>query len=94
MKDLDKYIGLQKLYLLQQGGVDNWEWYYESIEDYGDIETDMDLLYALESGGVDNWSWYSESLEHFFEWRSHVREHWNTNDYMDYDEFVETLQDD
>lgn len=97
----DQYIDSQKLLLLQQGGVHYWDWYEKSISDYEknseyeiDGVNDLNLLYALESNGVNNWSCYGKSLGHFFDWRRHVREHWSTGDYMSYDEFVETLQDD
>lgn len=80
-----------KMSLLRSGGVDNWTWYSESIEQFEDdnyeIEDDSDLLCALENGGVDNWEWYSESLGHFSEWEEHVNEFYGTDDYLDYEDF-------
>lgn len=80
-----------KLSLLQAGGVDNWTWYNASIdqfeEDNYEIEDDSDLLCALENGGVDNWEWYSESIGHYHEWEDHVNEFYDTDDYLDYEDF-------
>ena len=80
-----------KISLLQAGGVDNWTWYSESIEQFEndnyEIEDDADLLCALENGGVDNWEWYSESLGHYPEWEDHVNEFYETDNYLDYEDF-------
>ena len=85
-----------KISLLRAGGVDNWIWYSESIEQFEtdnyEIEDDSDLLCALENGGVDNWEWYSESIEYYPEWEDHVNEFYDTDDYLDYEDFVIDLQ--
>lgn len=85
-----------KISLLQAGGVDNWTWYSESIEQFEndnyEIEDDADLLCALENGGVDNWEWYSESLGHYPEWEDHVNEFYETDNYLDYEDFVIELE--
>ena len=52
-----------------------------------EIEDDADLLCALENGGVDNWEWYSESLGHYPEWEDHVNEFYETDNYLDYEDF-------
>lgn len=82
-----------KLYLLECGGVDNWEWYGESLSGYAEMNDmdvsdfdDDDKLYALEAGGVDNWDWYGESLNHYSDWVMHVQ---MTKDYMSYEEYAE-----
>lgn len=58
---------------LEFGGVDNWNYYDESISNFRD-EYDIpedetlspeDKLYALQIGGVDNWTYYSDSIENY-----------------------------
>ena len=53
--------------LLEAGGVYNWRWYDEALEDYnetGDPAVDNSAwLSCLDGGGVDNWEWYYDSLE-------------------------------
>lgn len=84
-RKVTKFIDGVKLELLKLGGVDEWEWYSESISDYmewnkiedsGELD-DEDLLNALESGGVDNWDFYGESLGEFGEWVDYVKEQYN-----------------
>lgn len=50
---------------LETSGVDNWEWYDESLSELGDDPTDLEVLQALETGGVDNWTWYGEALDEY-----------------------------
>lgn len=63
---------------LSAGGVDNWEWYSESLEDHlqgsPDTCSNEEWLNALENGGVDNWSWYGDSLEQFWRYEEHLNE--------------------
>lgn len=80
------FVNETKLMLLEEGGVDNWEWYGESVNNYAEMiddpEADLDsaeLLCALENGGVDNWEWYGESLREFGEWRDYVNEYVEAN---------------
>lgn len=94
--EMQEYINSTKWYLLQAGGVDNWTWYGESINDWEEqtgceCETDEDILNALENGGVDNWEWYCESLEGFWEWKDHVKEKWGTKELLDFDTFKATV---
>jgi hypothetical protein len=84
-----------KLYLLECGGVDNWEGYDDALSAYAEMNDmdssdfdDEDKLYALEAGGVDNWDWYGESLNHYFDWVMHVQ---MTKDYMSYEEYAEHI---
>lgn len=89
-------IDSTKLELLEAGGVDNWGWYGESIQQFremNDIDDDEDLdtsdiLSALENGGVDNWDWYGESLDRFYEWTEHAEKFYGTDKFMDYYEFI------
>lgn len=63
-------------YLLENGGVDNWEWYDESLKEHGitgdDNVDNADWLRCLENGGVDNWTWYDESLRSFSEYSDYI----------------------
>jgi hypothetical protein len=67
-----------KMTLLSNGGVDNWDWYGQSLEDYGyeevadPYEDAANWLSALEAGGVDNWDWYGESLTGFYEYEEYL----------------------
>lgn len=87
-----------RMILLDHGGVDNWTWYSESIQQWEEdndreVEDDEDRLYALEQGGVDNWEWYGESLEGYYDWTEHVEEHWEKGDFMDFWEYKEKVYD-
>lgn len=74
----DTLVAIAEATLLVNGGVDNWEWYSESLSDAGyEPQTDegedaIAFLNALEAGGVDNWDWYSESLSGLFEYREYL----------------------
>lgn len=86
-----------KISLLRAGGVDNWIWYSESIQQWEEdndceIEDDSDLLNALENGGVDNWDWYGESLDHYFSWVDHVEEFYGTDEFLDYDDYATKME--
>jgi hypothetical protein len=67
-----------KMTLLSNGGVDNWDWYGQSLEDYGyeevadPYEDAANWLSALEAGGVDNWDWYGESLTGLYEYEEYL----------------------
>jgi hypothetical protein len=65
-----------KVSLLLAGGVDNWDWYGESLENYEEssdpYEDDANFLNALEIGGVDNWEWYGESLTGLREYEEYL----------------------
>lgn len=55
----------QLLSALYAAGVDNWDWYSESLSTLSDPDTatDLEILNALENGGVDNWEWYDIALD-------------------------------
>lgn len=80
---VDNLVTIATVDLLVQGGVDNWDWYGESLENAGytaDTDPVVDaenFLSALQNGGVDNWDWYGESLTGLDE----------------YEEYLEDLQD-
>jgi len=65
-----------KVSLLLAGGVDNWDWYGDSLENYEEssdpYEDDANFLNALEIGGVDNWEWYGESLTGLREYEEYL----------------------
>jgi len=49
-----------RLNALYAAGIDNWEWYDESLSDLSDDASAEEVWNALEAGGVDNWEWYSQ----------------------------------
>lgn len=67
-EDVTEIMAPLRQRLLLAGGVDNWDWYAESLADGGyghrdDPVTDaQDWLRALYAGGVYNWAWHDESL--------------------------------
>ncbi len=73
---VDEIITITRAALLRDGGVDDWEWYGDSIDayvpsdnEYEDAESFLNALYA---GGVDDWEWYSESLEGLDEYEDYL----------------------
>lgn len=85
-------IKLARLTVIQYGGVDNWDWFGESLsdadlaeqpEDMTDEEYDLAVFDALDNGGVDNWDGYGFAFDEF---------RWD--DYLDYvDEYEGDLAD-
>jgi hypothetical protein len=75
---VDALTDVAKMTLLSNGGVDNWDWYGQSLEDYGyeevadPYEDAANWLSALEAGGVDNWDWYGESLTGLYEYEEYL----------------------
>jgi hypothetical protein len=78
--DVDTLVSLAKLDLLMSNGVDNWDWYYDSLEDAGyessddSVEDSLNLLNALEMGGVDNWDGYDDSIAGLSEYHDYLDE--------------------
>lgn len=68
------FLAEQELMLLEAGGVTNWDWYENALEDgeCGDYADAADVINALDAAGVDNWTWYEESLRDFPEYRDYV----------------------
>lgn len=68
MPTVEQLVTLARVSLLEQGGVDNWEWYSESLENYGYVKSEDEFedaenfLEALREGGVTNWDWYGDSI--------------------------------
>lgn len=68
MPTVEQLVTFAQVSLLEAGGVDNWEWYSESLENYGYVKSDDELedaenlLEALRQGGVTNWDWYGDSI--------------------------------
>lgn len=98
---INKYLDELKLSLLESYGVDNWSWYYESLNDFCENnelerdELDAELtLDALEAGGVDNWSGYGDALNGFSEYSDYVREMASAGkEYVDFDDYLAILAD-
>lgn len=90
----DDYLGLTKMELLIDGGVDNWEGYAESTRgwkwsDYNNSTTaHIELLSLLEDGGVDNWEGYDETLGIFRGYSEYVEE---TDNFVSFEEWLSTL---
>lgn len=78
------------LSLLDQGGVDNWSWYGESLQE-ADVNpcdnTPSEVLAALEAGGVDNWSFYGEAIGEYPDYEDYVLA-LAEGDYLSYDEWL------
>ena len=78
--DVDTLVSLAKLDLLVNNGVDNWDWYADSLEDAGYeasddyVEDSLNFLNALEAGGVDNWDGYDDSLDGLSEYADYLDE--------------------
>lgn len=56
---IDLLASAYKLEALEFGGVNNWEWYYESLKDYFDNEADTDFYKELKE---------EDKLLDFHEW--------------------------
>lgn len=83
---------LDSLYLdlLSFGGVENWEWYSESLSDVPDDADNYTVIAALQAGGVDNWEWYDEALGEFSYYSDHVKE--RPTDYLSYEDWVDAVE--
>lgn len=64
---IKKLLVIAEAEALERGGVDNWDFYSDALEEYGyeyssdDYTNSYDLLNALRNNGVDNWEWYDAS---------------------------------
>lgn len=78
MPTVEQLVTLAHVSLLEEGGVDNWEWYSESLENYGyvksadEFEDAENLLEALRQGGVTNWDWYGDSVDGLNEYKEYL----------------------
>lgn len=95
--DKQELLDNLKLQLLEAGGVDNWEFYSEAIEQFKkdnnfDEEEPLEgvfLLKALENSGVNNWIFYSEALENYFDYEDYLL--YEAGDtFLSYLQFLET----
>lgn len=77
--------------LLERGGVDNWEWYSDSLENISEDADISEIVNALRSGGVDDWTWHDESIEKFPDYEDYV-ETFTDDSYLSYDEWVKFNQ--
>lgn len=98
--DVDEYeptaediVAVAEEMLLINGGVDNWEWYGDSLEDNNYItsankyEDAKNFLQALENGGVDNWEWYGESVRDLAGYQDYVESLSKPSSALDYYEW-------
>ena len=78
MPTVEQLVTLAHVSLLEEGGVDNWEWYSESLENYGYVKSADEfedaeyLLEALRQGGVTNWDWYGDSVDGLNEYKEYL----------------------
>lgn len=85
MPTVEQLVTLARVSLLEQGGVDNWEWYSESLENYGYVKSEdvfedaENFLEALRQGGVTNWDWYGDSLAGLDEYEEYLESLPNLN---------------
>lgn len=74
----DDLLAVAKRDALERGGVDDWSWYADSLDDYdytssgNEVVDAHNWLQALENSGVDNWEWYDESLTGLGEYESYL----------------------
>lgn len=85
MPTVEQLVTLARVSLLEQGGVDNWEWYSESLENYGYVKSEdvfkdaENFLEALMQGGVTNWDWYGDSVAGLDEYEEYLESLPNLN---------------
>lgn len=97
--NVKEFLANTELYLLENGGVDNWDWYNESLSE-ANINSESsaaEIINALNNGGVDNWTWYGESLGRFSEYADYVHHlsssvSFNEDALLSYEDWV-SLQD-
>jgi hypothetical protein len=89
MPTVEQLVTLAKATLLELGGVEDWDWYSVSLENYGytpstdEFEDAEALLDALEAGGVDNWDWYGESLTDLSRYKEYLESLPNLDEALD-----------
>lgn len=77
-KTVEDHLIIARAHLLENGGVDSWEWYSDSLDDadYKKIEDPLEdaqnFLDALDDGGVRNWHWYGESITGLTEYEEYL----------------------
>jgi hypothetical protein len=93
MPTVEQLVTLARVSLLEAGGVDNWEWYSESLENYGyvksedELEDAENLLEALRQGGVTNWDWYGDSIAGLDGYEEYLESFPNLDDVIVWDIF-------
>lgn len=86
MTTVEEHLDNVFVTLLERGGVDNWTWYEDAMEEVENPEDSSEVAQTLLNNGVDNWEWYEASLDDFFSYSEYVE--LNPNDYLGYDEWV------
>lgn len=93
MPTVEQLVTFAHVSLLEAGGVDNWEWYSESLENYGyvksedELEDAENLLEALRQGGVTNWDWYGDSIAGLDGYKEYLESFPNLDDAIVWDVF-------
>lgn len=93
MPTVEQLVMFAHVSLLEAGGVDNWEWYSESLENYGyvksedELEDAENLLEALRQGGVTNWDWYGDSIDGLDGYKDYLESFPNLDDVIVWDVF-------
>lgn len=76
MPTIEQFVTKAEAELLNAGGVGNWEWYSEAMEEYTASDDPFEdaerFITALDNAGVDNWEWYSESLAGLSEYEEYL----------------------
>ena len=78
LKTVEDHLTIAHAHLLENCGVNSWEWYSDSLNDadYKKVEDPLEdarnFLDALDEGGVKNWHWYSESITGLSEYEEYL----------------------
>jgi hypothetical protein len=89
MPTIEQLVTLAQVSLLEAGGVEDWDWYNESLENYGYVKSDDEFedaenfLEALRQGGVTNWDWYGDSIAGLDEYEAYLESLPNLDDALD-----------
>ena len=92
-QNTQNYLTLLECDLLQAGGVDNWSFYDQAMDEY--IASDDEVidasnwLNALEMNGVDNWEFYELSLDGLSEYEDYLQ---YRNSDLDFYEWKSTVR--
>jgi hypothetical protein len=94
---ISQLLTIAEMDLLLAGGVDNWEWYGDALEEYEEssdvIEDAENFMSALNSGGVDNWEWYGESITGLSEYEDYLNELSDLNEAISIRTFKNQLEE-
>lgn len=87
-QDTQNYLILLERDLLQAGGVDNWSFYDQAMDEYivsdDEVIDASNWLNALEMNGVDNWEFYELSLDGLSEYEDYLQYRNSDLDFYDW----------